>query len=516
MKQIYIENSPFRKMFEGVQKLAKVVAETLGPNGKNILIDRGDRPPMSTRDGVTVAKSINLSDRLENFGASLVKEAAHNTNTEAGDGTTTSTVIAHAILKEGLKYVASGINPINIKRSIDETVDKVIAFIKDHAKQISTKEDIINVAKISTNNDEKLGTLIAEAAYKVGTHGTILVENSQSDETYLKFQEGMVIERGVNDTSPLFVTDPVKRTAEYDNPKILVIDDKIHDIQQILAPVEYCFKNSLPLVIMVRDIEDTVLGALVANKLKKGLRVAVLRNIANVYEILEDYAIYLGAKIFNPDWKPLSSFSPDDFGSCKKIVIGMLETTIIEGCGNIYERLFSIKKMAEDEERETYKTRIMSRYNKLTNSVASIYVAGQSDTELVDAKLRVEDAIHACKSAMKEGIIAGGGVVLLHASNDLKEDTVGDKILKVALQSPIRGIIENSGENPDKIIYEIERSKSKCYGYNAYTKKMCQLFDAGIIDPCLVTRVALQKAASVAGMLLTTGSCVVRYEDNDK
>jgi chaperonin GroEL len=365
MKSIFIEQNPFAKIKIGVDKLANVVRETLGPSGKNILIDRENKPPLSTRDGVTVAHHVILRDRLENFGASLVKQAARNTNNEAGDGTTTSVILAQAIFTEGLKYVAAGINPIEIKRSIDSAVITAVDRLNAIKKEISTYEDIKAVASISANNDSVIGSLIATAIDRVRDTGTVLVEDSTNKTNSVKFQEGMVIERGWGDTSHYFVTNIQKGIAEYENPYIIIIDDKIHSMEQLLPVMKWVAKEKKPLILSVRDVEDTVLAWLVANKLKNGLPICVIKTPGhNNIELIEDFAYRVGTRPFNPDWNNLNLFNPENLGSAKRVIVGPTDTTIVEGCGNISERLIELNEKTKAEEDPLRKTRYQDRINK--------------------------------------------------------------------------------------------------------------------------------------------------------
>lgn len=508
---VIIEKKPFEKIKSGIDRLADTVALTLGPNGKNILIDLGkDKAPLSTRDGVTVAKFINFKDKLENFGAQAVKQAAKDTNSIAGDGTTTATVLAQAIFNEGLKYILAGIEPIKVKRSIDEAIEKIIEKLKSLSTPVA---NISNVATISANNDKFIGEIIGTAFEKVGKDGAILVEDTAAPQTHLTFQEGMIIERGWNETSYYFITDLYKKTVEYDNPKIAVIDDKIYSHQQLKPLLDWVVKTKTPLILCIRDIEDTVLGFLVTNKLPNktngGLPIAVIKTPGfNSPEIIEDFSDRIGARCFNPDWNPISNFKPDDLGSAKRVIIREVDTTIVEGCGDITQRLATLHAQAESEQDNVRKARTLDRIARLTNSVAVIHLSADSEAELKDKKFRIEDALNATRHALSEGIVSGGGTALLSLRQDI--DTIGMKIMNIALEAPFRKIVENTGENVEKVLAEVERTG---LGYNALTKHVENLIENGIIDPVVVTRTAIQKAASVAGMLLITGHAVVSEEE---
>lgn len=505
---VQINSKPFEKMKAGVDKLADTVRSTLGPNGKNVLIDVGSVYPLSTRDGVTVAHYIKLEDKLEDFGASLVKQAARNTNEEAGDGTSTSTVLAQAIFTEGLKYISAGHSPIKVKRSIDDTVKKCIANLKDISRDVT--DNIANVAKISANNDEKLGNIISEAIERVGKDGSVLVEGSTKNENYVSFQEGLIVERGWGETSPLFITNKEKLTIEYDNPEIIIIDENIHDFKQIEKVMMHVAKNKRPLIFIMRDIEDTVLGFILANKLKGGLPVAVIKTPGfNNIELIDDLSCRSGTRHYNSDWNPISNFEPEHLGSAKKVIIGKSDTTIIQGCGDISDRLAELNEQVKAAEDEITKARTQDRINRLTSSVATIHLKANSETEMKDLKLRVEDAVNATRHALSEGIVQGGGTALLRIRPT--GDSIGDQILYKALEMPFRYIVSNAGDNADKILAEVEEGIGS-FGYNAANKSKGCMFAMGIIDPVKVTRTALEKAVSVSSMLLMTGSCVTNEQ----
>jgi chaperonin GroEL len=503
-----IENKPLEKIQIGVDKLADVVRETLGPKGKNILIDQGKSKLMSTRDGVTVAHHIILDDRLENMGASIIRHAAKDTNSEAGDGTSSCTILAQAIFKEGLKYLAAGHSPIEIKRS----VDKALAGVLDSLKGITKKtENIEHIATISANNDPVLGKMIAEGIHKVGKDGTILVEHSTKPMTHVTFQEGMVVERGWDETSIYFINNIAKRRVEYDNPEIIIIDQRIERFAQIENVIRHVAKNQKPLIMLVRDIEDSVLACIVANKVEKGVPIAVIKTPGfNSPELINDIACRSGARLYNSDWSTLDSFKPEDLGGAEKVIIGKSDTTIIQGRGDISKRLAELNEQIQSEEDRVTKVRLQDRLNRLTSCVATINVFANSEAELTDLKLRIEDAINATKHALAEGIVQGGGTALLKIRPE--GDSVGELILKKAMETPFWYIIENAGKNPYAILNSIENSEGYA-GYDANKEEFVEdLFKAGIMDPVKVTRTALEKATSAATMLLLTGSCLIKEE----
>jgi chaperonin GroEL len=499
---IKIEKEPFEKIKQGIDELAFAVKQTLGPAGKNILIDLGKKV-VSTRDGVTVASKITFKDKLMNMGALLVREAAAKTNKQAGDGTTTATVLAQAIFARGLKELyESNKTPNSIKREIDEAVEKAVEQLKELATPIDNLGKLKSVATISANNDDVLGSLIAEAVYKVGEKGSVIVENGLKTE--LTFQDGMVIERGLSDTGPIFLTDYARLTAEYENPKILVVDDKLHSIEQLMPAFKLMGKDS-PMVLCASQIEDTLLGLLAKNKQEGRLKIAVIKTPGfNDYSQIEDFAKSIGARVFNQDLHPLQDAQEADFGTCKKIIIGLEQTTVIEGAGDISERVEVLKTQIKNEESEVAQARMQDRLNRLLNSVATIKVSAESDTELTDKKLRIEDSVNAAKAAMSEGIVPGGGMALYSLIEKTSNET-----LKFALEAPFKAIVANTDVDYDKIISELKPG----LGFNAKTRQIADLMLDGVIDPVKVTRTALQKAASVATMLLTTGSCIVHEVD---
>jgi chaperonin GroEL len=507
MKTVLIENTPFAKMKQGVDDLANTVRATLGPTGKNVLIDTGNRI-ISTRDGVSVANKIKFSDTVKNMAAMLVREAATETNKEAGDGTTTATILTQAIFSEALKDIYSEkTKPLDLKNEIETTVKQVIEELKKIARPVNNYDDILNIATISSNNDPVLGKLIADAVHMVGKKGTVIVEVGH--EMKLIMQDGLTIERGLSDTGPAFITNAAKITAEYENPFIAVVDDKVADIAPLLPLLEYC--KDKPLILCVKKIEDSVLGVLAKNKINGRIKIAVLITPGfNDNDIVEDFATSVGAKVINPDYNPMSDFKPEMLGGCEKIIIGLEQTTLINCKGSIDDRIETIEQQLLHEEDKIKKGRLQDRINKLSNSIAIIKITADSETELKDKKLRIEDSINASKAAMEEGIIEGGGIALARLSGSCG---LTSRIIKAALMAPFRCIIENSGGIPEVVFKEIEATGM---GYNAKTGLVANLFEEGIVDPVKVTRTALQKASSAAIMLLTTGPCLILEKENEQ
>lgn len=506
---VRIENKPLEKLKRGVDQLADTVRETLGPNGKNILIDMGNGNSLSTRDGVTVAHYVKLRDRLENMGAALVRHAAKDTNAEAGDGTSSSTVLAQAIFDEGLKFLAAGHGPIEVKRSIDEAMPGILERLNGIAK---LTDNIEKVATISANNDPILGKIIADAIRKVGKDGTVLVEHSTTRNTYVSFQEGLIVERGWEETSPYFINNFQRQVAEYDDAEIAIIEDKIHRFDQVEVFIRHAAKSGRPLLMIVKDIEDSVLAWVIANRLKKGVQIALIKTPGfNDVNLVDDLSCRSGTRYYHPDWNPVSNFKPEDLGGAKKVVVGKSSTTIIQGRGDIGERLAFLNEQIRNETDEIGKTRLQDRINRLTNSVATINLFANSEAEMKDMKLRIEDAINATRHAMAEGIVQGGGTALLRIRPT--GDTIGEKILSSAMEKPFWHIIQNAGGNPWAVMSAVEATDEPI-GFDANKKEMVNMIDAGIIDPVKVTRTALEKAVSVAGMLLVTGSCLVGDEED--
>jgi chaperonin GroEL len=513
------------KLKSGVDKLADAVKVTLGPKGRNVIIDKKFGSPTVTKDGVTVAKEIELEDHFENVGAQMVKEVASKTSDDAGDGTTTATVIAQAIYREGLKNVTAGHNPMSIKRGIDKAVAVISETIKGMSKPVSGREEIAQVGAISANNDEQIGTLIAEAMEKVGKDGVITVEEAKTTETMLDVVEGMQFDRGY--VSPYFVTDPDNMEAVLEDPLILIHDKKISSMKDLLPVLEKVAQQGKPLMIIAEDIEGEALATLVVNKLRGTIKVGAVKAPGfgdRRKAMLEDIAILTGGKVISEEVGfKLESAVLADLGSAKKITIDKDNTTIVEGAGetsDIKARIAQIRKQIEDTSSDYDREKLQERLAKLAGGVAVINVGAATETEMKEKKARVEDALHATRAAVEEGIVAGGGVALLRSISSLDdckvedEEEVGVSIVRKALEEPIRQIAENAGVESSVVVNEVKNNKG-AYGYNARIDKFEDLIKAGVIDPTKVTRTALENAASIAGLLLTTEAVVVdKPEDN--
>ncbi|KAA3634027.1 MAG: chaperonin GroEL [Calditrichaeota bacterium] len=506
------------KLKSGVDKLANAVKVTLGPKGRNVILDKKFGSPTVTKDGVSVAKEIELEDNFENIGAQMVKEVASKTSDDAGDGTTTATILAQAIFREGLKNVTAGHNPMSIKRGIDKGVIVISDAIKGMSKPVSGKAEISQVGTISANNDQHIGDLIAEAMEKVGKDGVITVEEAKTAETTLDVVEGMQFDRGY--VSPYFVTDPDSMEAILDDPMILIHDKKISNMKDLLPILEKVAQQGKPLMIISEDIDGEALATLVVNKLRGTIKVAAVKAPGfgdRRKAMLEDIAVLTGGKVISEELGfKLDNAVLSDLGTCKKISIDKDNTTIVEGAGVVDEikgRIGQIRKQIEDTSSDYDREKLQERLAKLAGGVAVINVGAATETEMKEKKARVEDALHATRAAVEEGIVPGGGVALLRAITALDkvevsdEEMVGINILRRALESPIRQIVENSGVESSVVVNEVKLKKD-AFGYNARTGEYEDLFKAGVIDPTKVTRSALENAASIAGLLLTT-ECVI-------
>ena len=506
------------KLKSGVDKLANAVKVTLGPKGRNVILDKKFGSPTVTKDGVSVAKEIELEDNFENIGAQMVKEVASKTSDDAGDGTTTATILAQAIFREGLKNVTAGHNPMSIKRGIDKGVIVISDAIKAMSKPVSGQAEISQVGTISANNDQHIGDLIAEAMGKVGKDGVITVEEAKTAETTLDVVEGMQFDRGY--VSPYFVTDPESMEAVLDDPMILIHDKKISNMKDLLPILEKVAQQGKPLMIISEDIDGEALATLVVNKLRGTIKVAAVKAPGfgdRRKAMLEDIAVLTGGKVISEELGfKLENAVLSDLGTCKKISIDKDNTTIVEGAGIVEEikgRIGQIRKQIEDTSSDYDREKLQERLAKLAGGVAVINVGAATETEMKEKKARVEDALHATRAAVEEGIVPGGGVALLRAISALDkidvsdEEMVGINILRRALESPIRQIVENSGVESSVVVNQV-KSKTGAYGYNARTGEYEDLFKAGVIDPTKVTRSALENAASIAGLLLTT-ECVI-------
>ncbi|ATA77445.1 chaperonin GroEL [Capnocytophaga canimorsus] len=509
----------------GVDALANAVKVTLGPKGRNVIISKSFGSPQVTKDGVSVAKEIELEDALENMGAQMVKEVASKTNDLAGDGTTTATVLAQAIVKEGLKNVAAGANPMDLKRGIDKAVAKVVEELGKQAKEVgSSSEKIQQVASISANNDESVGELIANAFDKVGKEGVITVEEAKGTDTYVDVVEGMQFDRGY--LSPYFVTDSEKMITELDRPYILLYDKKISTMKDLLPVLEPVAQSGKPLLIIAEDIDGEALATLVVNKLRGALRIAAVKAPGfgdRRKAMLEDIAILTGGTVIAEERGfILENATIDMLGTAEKVVIDKDNTTIVNGAGvadNITARVNQIKAQIETTTSDYDREKLQERLAKLSGGVAVLYVGAASEVEMKEKKDRVDDALHATRAAVEEGIVAGGGVALIRAKGALSklksenaDEATGIQIVVRALEAPLRTIVENAGGEGSVVVAKVLSGKDT-FGYNAKTDQYVDMLKAGIIDPKKVTRVALENAASVAGMILTTECALVDIKD---
>ncbi len=511
----------------GVDALANAVKVTLGPKGRNVIIGKSFGGPNVTKDGVTVAKEIELQDPLENMGAQMVKEVASKTNDLAGDGTTTATVLAQAIVKEGLKNVAAGANPMDLKRGIDKAVEAIVADLAKQAKVVgSSSEKIKQIASISANNDDVIGELIANAFAKVGKEGVITVEEAKGTETYVDVVEGMQFDRGY--LSPYFVTNPEKMEAELENPYILLYDKKVSSLKELLPVLEPVAQSGKPLLIIAEDVDGEALSTLVVNKLRGALKIAAVKAPGfgdRRKAMLEDIAILTGGTVISEErGYTLENTTIDMLGTAKRVTIDKDNTTVVSGAGAadmIKNRVNQIKGQMEASTSEYDKEKLQERLAKLAGGVAVLYVGAASEVEMKEKKDRVDDALHATRAAVEEGIVAGGGVALLRAKNVLKnvkadnaDEATGIQIISRAVESPLRTIVENAGLEGSVVVAKVAEGKGD-FGYNAKTDEYVDMLKAGIIDPKKVTRVALENAASVAGMILTTECALVEIKEEN-
>ncbi|MCP5105374.1 MAG: chaperonin GroEL [bacterium] len=525
-KEITLGEDARQAILRGIDQLAATVKTTLGPRGRNIVLEKKFGSPTITKDGVTVAKEIDLKDPLENMGAQMVKEVASKTSDIAGDGTTTATVLAQNIYKEGLKMVAAGANPTLIKKGIDEGVSNVVNDLREISQQVSGKM-IAQVGAISANNDLSIGEIIAEAMEKVGKDGVITVEEGKSLDTVLDFVEGMQFDRGF--LSPYFVTDADRMVAELENPHILLYDKKLSNLREMLPLLEQVAKSGQPMLIVAEDIEGEALATLVFNKIRGILNIVAVKAPGfgdRRKAMLEDIGILTGGQVVSEELgMKLENVTIEHLGSVKKVVVDKDNTTIVEGGGTdeaIKGRINQLKKQIEDTTSDYDKEKLQERLAKLSGGVAVIRVGAATETELKEKKARVEDAMHATKAAVEEGIVPGGGVTLLKGITSLKKLKLegdmqfGVNILVKALESPLRQIAANAGYEGATIIEKVNNSKNKNLGFDALSEKYVDMIAAGIIDPAKVVRTALQNAASVAGLLLTTEGLVSESPEEDK
>ena len=508
------------KMLRGVDILANAVKVTLGPKGRNVVLDKSFGAPRITKDGVTVAKEIELSDKFENMGAQMVREVASKTSTVAGDGTTTATVLAQAIVKEGAKSVAAGMNPMDLKRGVDLAVEEAVKDLQARAKKVSTNDEIAQVGTISANGDTTIGHMIAQAMQKVGNEGVITVEEAKTAETELDVVEGMQFDRGY--LSPYFITNAEKMVAELDDPYILIHEKKLSSLQAMLPVLEAVVQTGKPLLIVAEDIEGEALATLVVNKLRGGLKVAAVKAPGfgdRRKAMLEDIAILTGGTAVSEDLGiKLENVTLNMLGRAKRVRVEKENTTIIDGAGQKHDiegRIQQIKAQIEETTSDYDREKLQERLAKLAGGVAVIRVGGSTEVEVKEKKDRVDDAMHATRAAVEEGIVPGGGVALLRAKaavQKLKSDNsdvqAGINIVLKALEAPIRQIAENSGVEGSIVVGKITENSSQTYGFDAQTEEYVDLIQAGIIDPAKVVRAALQGAASVAGLLITTEAMV--------
>lgn len=525
-KNISFDTEASNKIKAGVDKLANAVKVTLGPKGRNVVIDKKFGAPTITKDGVTVAKEIELKDPVENMGAQLVKEVASKTADMAGDGTTTATVLAQAIYAAGIKNVTAGANPMDLKRGIDKAVAKVVENLKAQSKKIENSSEISQVGTISANNDFEIGKMIADAMDKVGKDGVITVEEAKGTETEVKTVEGMQFDRGY--LSPYFVTNAEKMEADLDNPYILIYDKKVSTMKELLPVLEQVVQTGKPLVIIAEDVDGEALATLVVNKLRGSLKIAAVKAPGfgdRRKAMLEDIAMLTGGTVISEErGYKLENATLEYLGSAEKMIIDKDNTTIVNGKGqkeNITSRINEIKSQMEKTTSDYDREKLQERLAKLSGGVAILYIGASTEVEMKEKKDRVDDALHATRAAVEEGVVAGGGVALIRAIEalqgidvDNEDQLTGINIIKTAIEAPLRTIVANAGGEGSVVVQKV-REGSADFGYNAREDKYESMFAAGIIDPTKVTRLALENAASIAGLLLTT-DCVISDEPEDE
>jgi chaperonin GroEL len=524
-KELLFNTDARTKLKRGVDQLAEAVRVTLGPKGRNVVIDKKFGSPTVTKDGVTVAKEVELSDPIENMGAQMVKEVATKTSDLAGDGTTTATVLAQAIFREGLKNVTAGANPMELKRGIDRAVEAVVEQLRSLSVPSSGKKEIAQVGTISANNDKEIGNLIADAMEKVGKDGVITVEEAKGLETTLETVEGMQFDRGY--LSPYFVTDPEKMEAVLDDPYILIHDKKISAMKELLPVLEKIAQSGKPMLIIAEDVEGEALATLVVNKLRGTLKVVAVKAPGfgdRRKEMLRDIAVLTNGQVISEELGfKLENATLNDLGRAKRVVVDKDNTTVVDGRGKpeaIQGRIAEIRSAIDKSTSDYDKEKLQERLAKLSGGVAVINVGAATETELKEKKARVEDALHATRAAVEEGIVPGGGVALIRAQAALEkikgteDEKVGVEIVRRALEEPIRMIAQNAGAEGSIVVARVKESKEKNFGYNAATDSYEDLVKAGVIDPTKVTRTALQNAASIAGLLLTTEAVVVEKKED--
>ncbi|AGT09037.1 chaperonin GroEL [Paracoccus aminophilus] len=519
-KEVKFNTDARDRMLKGVNILADAVKVTLGPKGRNVVIDKSFGAPRITKDGVSVAKEIELSDKFENMGAQLVKEVASRTNDEAGDGTTTATVLAQAIIKEGLKSVAAGLNPMDLKRGIDKATTVVVNAIKAASRPVADSDEVAQVGTISANGEETIGNQIAEAMQRVGNEGVITVEENKGMDTEVEVVEGMQFDRGY--LSPYFVTNPDKMIADLEDALILLHEKKLSSLQPMVPLLEAVIQSGKPLLIIAEDVEGEALATLVVNKLRGGLKIAAVKAPGfgdRRKAMLQDIAILTGGQVISEDLgMKLENVTIDMLGRAKKVSINKDNTTIVDGAGEkaeIEARVSQIRQQIEETTSDYDKEKLQERVAKLAGGVAVIRVGGATEVEVKERKDRVDDALNATRAAVQEGIVVGGGVALVQATKALDglkganaDQDVGINIIRRALEAPLRQISENSGVDGAVVAGKIRESESTSFGFNAQTEEFGDMFKFGVIDPAKVTRTALENAASVAGLLITTEAMI--------
>lgn len=525
-KKVLFGNDATTKMVRGINILADAVKVTLGPKGRNVVLERSFGGPLVTKDGVTVAKEIELKDKFENMGAQMVREVASKTNDNAGDGTTTATVLAQAIVGEGMKYVASGMNPMDLKRGIDKAVDAAIVELKKISKPVTTTKEVAQVGTISANADKEIGDIIAKAMEKVGKEGVITIEDGKSLNNELEIVEGMQFDRGF--LSPYFINTQERQTAVLDKPFILLHDKKISNIRELLPVLELVAKAGRPLLIIAEDVDGEALATLVVNSLRGILKVVAVKAPGfgdRRKAMLEDIAVLTGATVISSDLGlSLDKTTLEQLGSAKRVEVTKENTTVIDGAGNkdaIADRVKSIRQQIETTTSDYDREKLQERVAKLAGGVALVKVGAATEMEMKEKKMRVEDALHATRAAVEEGVVAGGGTALIRTKQaiaalkgDNDEQNAGIKIVLRAMEEPMRQIVANAGEEPSVIVNAVSQEKGN-YGYNAQTGAFGDMIGMGVLDPAKVTRTALQNAASIAGLILTT-DCMVGEIPEDK
>ena len=526
VKEVRFDTDARTRMLRGIDILTDAVRVTLGPKGRNVILDKAFGAPRISKDGVTVAKEIELEDKFENMGAQMVREVASKTNDDAGDGTTTATILAQSIVKEGLKSVAAGMNPMDLKRGVDLAVEEVVKSVQKRSKKVKTEEEIAQVGTISANGEREIGNMIADAMQKVGQEGVITVEEAKSLATELDVVEGMQFDRGY--ISPYFVTNAEKMSADLENPFILLHEKKLSGLQSMLPLLEAIVQSGRPLLIIAEDIEGEALATLVVNRLRGGLKVAAVKAPGfgdRRKAMLEDIAILTGGQVVSEDLGiKLENVSLDMLGSAKKIAITKDETTIVDGGGkkgDISGRCGQIRAQIDETSSDYDREKLQERLAKLAGGVAVIRVGGATEVEVKEKRDRVEDAMNSTRAAVEEGIVAGGGTALLHASQGLAkikldnpDQQAGVEIVRRALQAPLRQIAENSGFEGSVVVGKLLESKAPNFGFDAAACEYTDLVKAGIIDPTKVVRATIQDAASIAGLLITTEAMVAEKPDD--